>query len=43
LIRDADNNDHGTFRNEDAALLVQSNPNRFEYVNAPGFWKGVDY
>ena len=43
VVRDADNNYHGTFWNEDAALLVQSNPNRFEYVNAPGFWKGVDY
>jgi hypothetical protein len=43
VIRDVNNNYHGTFWNEDAALLVQSNPNRFEYVNAPGFWKGVDY
>jgi hypothetical protein len=43
VIRDVDNNYHGTFWNEDAALLVQSNPDRFEYVNAPDFWKGVDY
>jgi hypothetical protein len=43
VIRDVDNNYHGTFWNDDAAQLVQSNPNRFEYVNAPGFWKGVDY
>jgi hypothetical protein len=43
VIRDVDNNYHGTFWIEDAALLVQSNPDRFEYVNAPDFWKGVDY
>jgi hypothetical protein len=43
VIRDVNNNYHGTFWNDDAAQLVQSNPNRFEYVNAPGFWKGVDY
>ena len=43
VVRDVDNNYHGTFWNEDAALLVKSNPDRFEYVNAPDFWKGIDY
>lgn len=43
VIRDVDNQYHGTFWNEDAELLVKSNPDRFEYVNAPDFWKGIDY
>jgi hypothetical protein len=43
VIRDVDNNYHGTFWNEDAELLVHSYPNTFEYVSAPDFWKGIDY
>jgi hypothetical protein len=34
---------HGTLWNEDADALVKADPNRFEYVTAPGFWKGIDY
>ena len=43
VISDVGNNAHGTFWNEDADALVKSNPNRYEYVNAPGYWKGIDY
>jgi len=43
VISDTGNNVHGTFWNEDADALVKSNPDRFEYVNAPNYWKGVDY
>ena len=34
---------HGTLWNEDADALVKADPQRFEYVTAPGFWKGIDY
>ena len=43
VIQDNSANGHGTFWNEDADALVKSNPNRFEYVNAPNYWKGIDY
>jgi hypothetical protein len=43
VISDNQNSAHGTFWNEDADALVKSNPNRFEYVNAPNYWKGIDY
>lgn len=43
VISDNQNTAHGTFWNEDADALVKSNPNRFEYVNAPNYWKGIDY
>lgn len=34
---------HGTAWNSTADALVKSNPNRYEIVNTPNFWKGVDY
>jgi hypothetical protein len=43
VISDNQNSAHGTFWNEDADALVKSDPNRFEYVNAPNYWKGIDY
>ncbi len=43
VISDTGNNAHGTFWNQDADALVKSNPDRFEYVNAPNYWKGIDY
>lgn len=43
VIADTRNHAHRTFWNEDAAALVQSDPNRYEYVNAPDYWKGIDY
>lgn len=43
VVQDNTLNAHGTFWNEDAAELVRRDPQRFEYVNAPNFWKGIDY
>jgi hypothetical protein len=43
VISDTQNNMHGTFWNDDAAALVESNPDKYEYVSAPNYWKGVDY
>ncbi len=43
VISDAQNNAHGTFWNEDADAIVKSDPSRYEYVNAPNYWKGIDY
>jgi len=43
VISTTDNQYHGTFWNEDADAIVKSHPDKFEYVNAPDYWKGVDY
>ncbi len=43
VVLDNQNNAHGTLWNQDADLLVKSDPNRFEYVNSPNYWKGIDY
>lgn len=43
VVLDNQNNAHGTFWNNEAEALVKSNPNRFEYVETPGYWKGIDY
>jgi hypothetical protein len=43
VISDTGNNVHGTLWNEDAAALVESNPDKYEYVSAPNYWKGIDY
>lgn len=43
VVSDNQNTAHGTFWNEDAEALVKSNPDRFEYVSAPNYWKGIDY
>ncbi len=43
VVSDTGNTAHGTFWNEDADWLVKEHPNQFEYVNTPGYWKGVDY
>jgi hypothetical protein len=43
VIVDTQNNAHGTLWNDTAAALVKSDPNRFEYVDTPGYWKGIDY
>ena len=34
---------HGTAWNSTADALVRSDPNRFEYVSTPNYWRGVDY
>jgi hypothetical protein len=43
VVADTGNNAHGTLWADDAAALVQNNPDRFEYVSAPNYWKGIDY
>jgi hypothetical protein len=43
VVSTTDNQYHGTFWNEDADALVKSHPDKFEYVNAPNYWKGIDY
>jgi hypothetical protein len=34
---------HATMWNTTANALVQSNPSKYEIVNTPNYWKGVDY
>ena len=34
---------HGTVWNSEADVLVKADPNRWEIVNTPNFWQGVDY
>ncbi len=43
VISTTDNSAHGTFWNEDADALVKNHPDKFEYVAAPDYWKGIDY
>jgi hypothetical protein len=34
---------HGTAWNSAADALVKADPNRYEIVNTPNYWRGVDY
>jgi hypothetical protein len=34
---------HGTLWNSEADALVKADPNRFEYVDVPNYWRGTDY
>jgi hypothetical protein len=43
VISTTDHSAHGTFWNQDADDLVKGNPDKFEYVSAPDYWKGIDY
>ena len=43
VILNNQNNAHGTTWNSTAKALVESDPKRFEYVDTPGYWKGIDY
>jgi len=43
VISNVEHTAHATLENEDADALVKQNPDRFEYVSAPDYWKGVDY
>jgi hypothetical protein len=43
VIKDNELNAHGTVWNQTAERLVHDNPQRYEYVDRPNFWKGVDY
>lgn len=43
VIRDTQENAHGTFYNSDAEAIVKSNPNLYEYVPTQDYVKGIDY
>jgi hypothetical protein len=43
VIQDNQLNAHGTVWNQTADALVKNDPQRYEYVNTPNFWKGIDY
>lgn len=43
VIQDNDLHAHGTVWNQTADAMVRDNPQRYEYVNTPNFWKGIDY
>jgi hypothetical protein len=43
VVQDNQKNAHGTAWNSAADAMVKSNPNRFQIVNTPNYWKGVDY
>jgi hypothetical protein len=43
VILDNENNAHGTMWNSAVKSLVESDPKRFEYVDTPAYWRGIDY
>ena len=43
VIQDNDLHAHGTVWNQTADAMVRNDPQRYEYVATPNFWKGVDY
>jgi len=43
VIADSENNAHATVWNGTANALVKANPDRFQIVDYPGYWKGIDY
>ena len=43
VILDNQHNAHGTVWNQTADALVRSDPQRYEYVDTPNYWKGIDY
>ena len=43
VIQDNNYGTHGTTWSSTADAMVKADPNRFQYVNTPNFWKGVDY
>jgi hypothetical protein len=43
VVQDNVRNEHGTVWNQTADELVKSDPDRYQYVNTPNYWKGVDY
>ena len=43
VIQDNVNHTHSTEWNQTADAMVKNNPDRYEYVPTPNFWKGVDY
>jgi hypothetical protein len=43
IIQDNVKGTHSTEWSQTADALVKSDPQRYEYVDTPNFWKGVDY
>jgi hypothetical protein len=43
VIQDNLKGTHSTEWNQTADALVKSDPQRYQYVDTPNFWKGVDY
>jgi hypothetical protein len=43
VIQDNVKGTHSTEWNQTADAMVKNNPDRYEYVPTPNFWKGVDY
>ncbi len=43
VILDANTGEHATTWNGVAESMVKNEPNRYSYVDTPGYWKGVDY
>jgi hypothetical protein len=43
VIQDNEHNAHGTFWNQNADAMVQSNLERYQYVDTANYWKGIDY
>ena len=43
VIQDNLKGTHSTEWNQTADALVKTDPQRYEYVDTPNFWKGVDY
>jgi hypothetical protein len=43
VVLDNEQNAHGTFWNSTANAMVKANPDRYELVDTPDYWKGIDY
>jgi hypothetical protein len=43
VIQDNQSDSHATVWNSTADAMVRGNPDRYQYVDTPNFWKGVDY
>jgi hypothetical protein len=43
VIQDNKLDAHGTVWNSTANAMVKADPNRFEIVDTPNYWKGIDY
>jgi hypothetical protein len=43
VIRDTETGAHATTWDTTAQTIVNSNPQRYEFVTTPNYWKGIDY
>ncbi|WP_263379852.1 hypothetical protein [Granulicella paludicola] len=43
VLLDTETGGHVTAWNTTAQTIVNSNPQRYEYVDTPNYWKGIDY